>query len=108
MDCSSRKYRRLGRHEEENTYGSIFGGLGCTTLESEAAAFTLKPLRCDEALDFGSFGVWLFALAFRLHFAADDEFTDLHVKINISFRFFMIDEIQESINDSKPTRKHCL
>ena len=37
----------------------------------------LKTLRSDEALDAGSFGVRLLALALRLDFTTDDEFADL-------------------------------
>lgn len=64
-------------------------------------AFALKSLGRDEALDFGSFGVWLFAFALWYDFAADDEFTDLNMNIIISFWIFMIDEIQEKVNDSR-------
>ena len=84
---------RLERTKEKVTYGSIFGGLSLATLDCESAAFALKPLGCDEALDLGSFGIWLFALAFWLHFAADDEFTYLYMKMIISFRFVTIDKI---------------
>ncbi len=37
----------------------------------------LQPLRGDQTLDAGSFGIGLFAFGFRLHFAADDKFADL-------------------------------
>ena len=37
----------------------------------------LKALRGDEALDTRRFGIGLFAFAFGLDFAADDEFADL-------------------------------
>lgn len=85
---------KAGGNKGRITYGSIFGGLGLATLDSEAAAFALEPLGCDEALDLGSFGIGLFAFAFWLYFATDDEFTDLYVKMFISLGFFMIDEIQ--------------
>lgn len=65
------------------------------TLNSEAATFALEPLRCDEALDLGSFGVWLLALAFWLHFAADDEFTDLYLILIVSIGFFMVVKFQK-------------
>lgn len=91
---------RLEGTKDKITYGSIFGGLGLATLDCESAAFTLKPLGCDEALNLGSFGIWLFALAFWLYFASDDEFTNLYMKMIISFRvfgdrFLAIDKIQK-------------
>jgi hypothetical protein len=60
-----------------NPYSSIFGGLGLATLNSDAVTFALQPLRRDQALNLRCFGIGFLALAFRLYFAADDEFTDL-------------------------------
>lgn len=37
----------------------------------------LQPLRSDQTLDAGSFGIGLFAFRFGLHFAADDKLADL-------------------------------
>ena len=64
-------------HVEGSTHGSIFGGLGMTTLERDEMTLVLETLRGDETLDLGGLGVWFLALALGLDFATNDEFADL-------------------------------
>ena len=84
------------------TYGSILGGFGLAALECHSVTLVLEALRGDEALDAGGFGVGFFAFAFRLDFAADDEFADLVVgegRIRVSIN---------SITQYCSSRRRCI
>jgi len=63
------------------TYRSLLSSLRPTTLESLQMTLVLEALGSDEALNTRCFGVWLGAFLLRLHFTADDEFTNLVVDI---------------------------
>jgi len=57
--------------------GSVLAGLGTAALDCDAVALVLETLRSDQALDPGGLGIWLRALLLRLHFTADNKFTDI-------------------------------
>lgn len=52
--------------------GSIFRGLGGSSLECQSMSLVLHALRCDKSLDLGGFGVWL-AAALGCNFSSNDE-----------------------------------
>jgi len=68
------------------TYRSIFGSLGSSSLESDSVTLMLKTLRSNEPLDLGSLGIWLLPLALGLDFAANNELANLFVPYAISHR----------------------
>ena len=53
-----------------------------TALECDPVALVLQTLGSDEALDTGSLGVWLLALALWLDFTTDNELADLIKRFN--------------------------
>jgi hypothetical protein len=84
------RYGRMMGSRRCNAYSSIFGRLSMTAFESNEMTFVLETLGSDQTLDSGSFGVGFLALAFGLHFAADDEFTDLWE--SVSWEFLLIQD----------------
>lgn len=56
--------------------GSIFRGLGGSSLECQSVSLVLHALRCDKSLDLGGFGVWL-AAALGCNFSSNDELSDV-------------------------------
>ena len=81
--CRTNQLEIWDSQGEDQSYSSVFGSFGLSTLESHAVTLVLQTLRSDETLDARGFFVWFLAFSLGLDFAADDVAADL-IDIDIS------------------------
>lgn len=62
-----------------DTYGLVLDLLGLAALDGKAVTLVLEALGGDKALDAGSLGVRLLALALGLNLTANDVLADLFI-----------------------------